>query len=403
MINLLTEREQVIHFFIKHTNNRLNKNCYNVNFYKNRQAEHVFNILNHYFDSVPVLSDASLAQKYYHIFHYNADIPHDEKFINFVEGYSGVKHIKQDMPTDFFKAIPQKMLYNVSDTVRLMKENLFDRSGSLVPFINDYGKISNKILIASIFRHTGDSELTLKHRMHILLGNYDERECYCPTCNKLKKIFQFKMFDHCGKKLCIKKMVSEGCKERESYRSFLSESARQKKSAALKGRKFTEEHKQKIRDAKKEQWTDEYKRSDKQMRIDKGVYTKASVTLKRKIMSGEYTPVNNRGRATRIVCEKTGISYRSTWEYKFHQKHPHMLFEHTRISYTLKEQQHIYIIDFTDVENRVVYEIKPKSLLSDEITIVKAEAAKQWGMQNGYTYKIVTEDDFNFYEHTTKI
>jgi len=191
-------------------------------------------------------------------------------------------------------------------------------------------------------------------------------------------------------------MLSTGCRERESYKSFLSESARKKKSESLKGRTFTDEHKQKIRDAKKKQWTEEYKKRDKQMRIDTGAYKRASETIKKKIMNGEYTPKNNRGRATRIYCEKTEISYRSTWEYKFHQKNPHTLFEHTRIPYMLNGEQHVYIIDFTDIENRILYEVKPKSLLNDEVTISKAEAARQWSEQNGYTYNIVTEDDFNF-------
>ena len=80
-----------------------------------------------------------------------------------------------------------------------------------------------------------------------------------------------------------------------------------------------------------------------------------------------------------------------------------MLFEYTRIPYTYKNQQHVYIIDFTDTKNRVLYEINPKSLLNDEVTRIKAEAAIQWGIQNGYTYSIVTEDDFNFYVRATNI
>lgn len=396
MFNLLTAREQIILFFVKYTKNRLNKNCYNINFYKNRKAENVYYLLKDYYKDTPELHTASIAQQYYHIYHNHTNIPVGERFINFSIGYTGLK--VKDRSLNFLYTIPDRMLYNVNDTVNGIRTKLLDKNGHLTPHVDNLSRIPDKVLIASIYKHTGDASLTLKHRMLIMLGRHTLAECMCVICGQPKKMFQFKMRNHCGEDKCIKAIATNGCKERKSYMSFLSEAARKKKSESLKGRVFTEEHKKNISEARKRVCTPEYKEKDRQMRIDRGIYKKMSETIKRKIKNGEYTPTNNRGRATRIVDPATGIAYRSTWEYKFHKSHPHLLFEHTRISYTFDNNEHVYIVDFTDKINNVLYEIKPKSLTTTDNFYAKLHAAEKWCADNNFTYKVVTEQDFNFYE-----
>ena len=73
-------RESIIDFF---KDKKLNKNCYFIEFYRKRNSEHIFHYLNTYFNKKDVLFTASIAQKYYHIFHDLKDVPKNKKFINF--------------------------------------------------------------------------------------------------------------------------------------------------------------------------------------------------------------------------------------------------------------------------------------------------------------------------------
>lgn len=395
--NHLTEREQVILFFVKHSKNKLNKNHYNINFYKKRNSVHIHSTLERYFFDIPELQNSSIALKYYHIFNLNAPLQDKELFINFSKGYGGDNHQKQPVERDLVKLVPVSACYTLEKTLKLISDKLLDRQNNWVPFIDDANKISNKILIASIFYHSKDSSLPFKYCIKMLLEKLTITDLTC-SCGELKALHQSKLMKTCKNNVCRRQHLSLQSKTRESYKNFLTDSARDKKSKSLTGRVFTEEHKQNIKHAKKQQWTEEYKQQDKKMRIEKGTYKKAADTLKLKIQKGEYTPVNNRSRAKRITSNTNNVSYRSKWEEKFHNTHPHLLFEYTRIPYSFNGKNHIYITDFTDVNERVIYEIKPKSFLLSDITRAKEYAAIEWCALNSYTYKIITEDDFNFYE-----
>jgi hypothetical protein len=393
----LTDREQIIYFFVKTSANKLNKNHYNINFYKKRKSVFIFEKLLNYFNDIPNLVNENLSLKYYHIYNLDSPVLKKSDFINFSSGYAGIVKEQVKVERDLVHRVPIYAMYSKDKTVELIHKILFDKHGCLVSWINDANKIRDKILIASIFHHANNNTLPFKHCIKILTENVSIEDMLC-ACGTPKDIFQFKLRDTCGKLVCRKSSLSRKSKERGSYKSFLSESARAKKSASLIGRVFTEAHKESIRAAKKQQYTPEYIAQDRQMRIDKGIYKKCAETLRQKILNGEYTPKNNRIRAARIPSKDLNTSYRSRWEEKFHTAHPNLKFEYTRIAYEHENKQHVYIVDFTDVDNRIIYEIKPKQLLSDSMTQSKISAALDWCTCNNYTYKIVTEDDFNFYD-----
>ena len=85
MINKCEMRKKIINFFTKYCKNKLNKNMYHEGFYTKRNSKEVYNYLQIYFQGT-ILEHKCLAQKYYHIFWDNMDIP-NKLFINFKKGY----------------------------------------------------------------------------------------------------------------------------------------------------------------------------------------------------------------------------------------------------------------------------------------------------------------------------
>jgi hypothetical protein len=111
------------------------------------------------------------------------------------------------------------------------------------------------------------------------------------------------------------------------------------------------------------------------------------------IEEGRFTPhpynLNNR-----LKNQWNGKSYRSRWELRFHKLNPDLLYENTRIRYTdVDGSERIYITDFSDHENKIIYEIKPTCFIDDVTVTIKEAAAIKWCHENGYTFKIVTEID----------
>jgi len=126
---------------------------------------------------------------------------------------------------------------------------------------------------------------------------------------------------------------------------------------------------------------------------------KISETMKRKIASGEFTPciTNSWTRWTATLIDNSGIKkFRSMWEAAFYSLNLNCKYEVTRISYTFNNTSHVYIVDFTDDVNKVLYEIKPLSLIANSRNVAKYEAAMDWCAQNDYTYVII---DDNWYRN----
>lgn len=136
--------------------------------------------------------------------------------------------------------------------------------------------------------------------------------------------------------------------------------------------------------------SNEYKLKNK---ITDEIREKLSNTLKSKILNGSFTP-NITNRWTHFNIKINGKKFRSSWEAVFWLLNKNCKYEKIRISYYYKNKMYIYIVDFVDYKNKILYEIKPKSLLNDEKNIIKQNAAQEWANNNKYNYVIISDDWF---------
>lgn len=120
-----------------------------------------------------------------------------------------------------------------------------------------------------------------------------------------------------------------------------------------------------------------------------------SEKIKLMILEGKFTPNSNNRRTWKRI-EFNGIKFRSSWELKFYryclEKQLPVEYESLRLKYKFKDNNHVYITDFIDRTNKVLYEVKPNSLLEDDRVKAKEDAALKWCNKNGYEYKFITED-----------
>ena len=86
-----------------------------------------------------------------------------------------------------------------------------------------------------------------------------------------------------------------------------------------------------------------------------------------------------------------------TWELIFHEDNPKLEYEKLRLSYMDGENQRIYITDFVDFDNKIIYEIKPSSELNQTNFLNKKKYTEEWCSKNKFLYKVITEKDYNFY------
>ena len=134
---------------------------------------------------------------------------------------------------------------------------------------------------------------------------------------------------------------------------------------------------------------------------------KNSTHIKSKIKNGTFTPnvTNSWARSKCIVKIKRNNEYldvpcRSSWDAYFQIKNPEYLYEKIRIPYFYKDSYHSYIIDFIDIQNNALYEIKPINNIKDSLNTIKFKAAKKWASENNYTFKVI--DDKWFHENYDK-
>lgn len=78
-----------------------------------------------------------------------------------------------------------------------------------------------------------------------------------------------------------------------------------------------------------------------------------------------------------------------------------MVYEETIIPYVSSKDNkiHNYIVDFTDKENKTIYEVKPSSRQIDQLNVDKFKYAEEWCIENGYTFEII--DEFYLRDNTT--
>jgi len=128
---------------------------------------------------------------------------------------------------------------------------------------------------------------------------------------------------------------------------------------------------------------------------------KNSIRIKKSIAEGKFTPcVTNSWAKSRCIVEITQgniinkIKCRSSWDAYFQIRNPELLYERIRIPYVIKNELHNYIVDFVDIKNKIIYEIKPEGLCDLELNQIKFKAALDWCETNQYTFNIISNEWF---------
>lgn len=129
---------------------------------------------------------------------------------------------------------------------------------------------------------------------------------------------------------------------------------------------------------------------------------KNSVRLKESISNGTFTPnvTNSWAKSQCTVKIKRNekdllIKCRSSWDAFFQIKNPNLLYEKLRIPYFIDGIMHNYILDFLDLENKIIYEIKPGGLETSIINEIKFKSAIEWANTNGFEFKVISNDWFH--------
>jgi hypothetical protein len=398
LIHNLTEREIIIYFFIKYTKNKLNKNCNDRKFYTRRNYDFVYDYIQNYYKNCKELENSSITRKYYHIFNWNADIKEEKYFVNFREGYIGVSKRIKNNKINYKNVMNMRIPYSYSEekVVQILKD---DKNGKdKIKNMNNFSRFKDKILLHSIYKYTENfKKINLNCRISILLNDIKKEDMLCPICKEERSTDYNNLYISCGRKICIKKIHSE--KSKKIGTSMMqTEIAKQNRKKALIGRKFTEEQKRKIGLSNSKLWTPEYREKFILMKKEKNLSQRQSETMKRKILAGEFTPkTENRKRSKRLKSDITGITYRSNWELIFHEKNPHLKYENIRIEYIEDGKSRIYITDFSDMNKKIIYEIKPTSELNNKNFLNKKVYTEKWCSENGFTYEVITEKDYDFY------
>lgn len=120
-----------------------------------------------------------------------------------------------------------------------------------------------------------------------------------------------------------------------------------------------------------------------------------SLKMRQKILNNEFTPcVTNSWCKSRTLVNN--IPFRSRWEAAFYilNETEHLFYEKLRISYILNNKERVYIVDFIDTFNKIVYEIKPDVCLDTDINNAKIKALEEWSKNNSYTYQIIGNSYF---------
>jgi len=386
----MNKRTEILDFYSKF---KLNKNSYNINFYKKRNAEHIYYSLLHYFDHNPQLRDVSLAQKLYHV-KIDSEVVPPFEFINCKEGYKkgGIRCEESKLYRNhewFLKKLNEYEYKNESvvdiDFEKFKK--LYKRAAykKIIDTVEYMEYICKKSVEFSIPRNLCIYKFIFKFDIN------------CPNCNNYKKFKKSELMKTCGSDKCMHELLSNKAKHRDNSHLY-NPSSRKKAVESRKNNNkpwHTEEAKISISESNKKTWTDEKVRQQVDKNKADGIYQRFSVFMKDKILQGTFTPKSsNRLNHSRLSSDITGLtSYRSSWEKIFHEQNPKLLFESVRIPYQYNECSHIYIVDFEDCENKILYEIKPSSLIDDPKNLAKHKYAIEWAEKHGYIYKIITEND----------
>lgn len=218
----------------------------------------------------------------------------------------------------------------------------------------------------------------------------------CICCGNKKKIEDLKPDNSGFKRYC------KNCLSSNLHKKHIAESI-DEQTLSEKGKKISQKKKDfynteygktvaKRTGIKNSEKLKDFYNTEHGMEVMKSTAIKNSESMKEKILKNEFTP-NIHNSKTHWQCEYNGKKYRSSWEAMWHSVYPDLLYETIRIKYNYKDKSSIYIVDFEDKTNKILYEIKPSSQKNNEKNITKEEYAKKWCLTNGYAYVIITEQE----------
>ena len=170
-----------------------------------------------------------------------------------------------------------------------------------------------------------------------------------------------------------------------------SEATRLKRSKSLKGRKFSPDTRAKLSASNKARHSDPEFRKLHASRLVTAA-PKISRKLKARIQDGTFTPCITNSWThcdVRVIVDGIEHAFRSTFEAAFWLLNQHLAYETVRIPYEYDGSWHTYIVDFEDKRAKIVYEVKPTSMLDEPRNIAKFVAASKWAHENGYRFVIV--------------
>jgi len=385
MYNKRAMREDICKFF---KDKKLNKNSYYRKWYEKYDKGYIFDYINSYFDDNEEIKELPLGQKLFHIIHNINSLP-DKKFLSFKRGYVKGKVTFSGRSINTFLSRLESKKIIPADIICLneVKQRVVEcvKASSYTKLLNDIN------MLRSILSYTTDISET-KYKVAYFLNQ--GIHCNCGKLRKFASDTTFTLNTTCGDSACISGIISQHGKQRDI--SYLQAAEIKHKRILSRSRyRHSLQTKRLISSSNKKVWTLEKRQELVRRNRENGVYVKQSLTIRNKILDGTFTPNTlNRLTRKRLKSDITGInSYRSSWEVKFHESNPTLEYEKTRLSYTFEGKEYTYIVDFTDLELKKLYEIKPKELLHLPKNVAKIEAAKEWCSREGYEYIIITQDD----------
>jgi len=132
---------------------------------------------------------------------------------------------------------------------------------------------------------------------------------------------------------------------------------------------------------------------------------KHSATLKKKIAAGEWSPciTNTWTHWDAKILDDKGIlrKFRSSWEACFFKCNQYLEYETLRIKYrTLDGIDRVYVADFYDRDNKILYEIKPSSTFNVQKN--KLDQAINWCIGNNIKFIWINEKNILQYINQEK-
>lgn len=286
------------------------------------------------------------------------------------------------------------------DKISLNEDQLIEwindiKNNIYYPFYNKNKIFSSKDKILGITKKLDEeSRIRFKYLWYKeVIGGFICKECSC--------VIEFEFFKE--RELNNNKVINlcKECCNNKAYllKSYGSNNNRYSKKANLKrdnslskfwNSKRGEDLKKHTGDFNKIN-TKKWKSLLTQSQKDK-INLKSSISQLKNIKEGKFDPQKNYHHFRKNICyiNDKDYNFRSSWEILFFISNPNLEYETLRINY-IKEtgKGGIYIPDFIDKINKIIYELKPKrNYIKQQL---KMDACIKWCYSNNYKFIWINE------------